>query len=101
MTEKNYIACEPLNRQLMKTDDIHIEPSLREKVRKIFEAIGLSESEAVTLFYKHVAMHDALPFEVRTQGDTNIEFWSDSEIANFGKTITQTFAPDNEDYSKW
>ncbi len=85
----------------MKTDDIHIEPSLREKVRKIFEAIGLSESEAVTLFYKHVAMCNTLPFEVRTQGDSVIEFWNDSEIENFGKTVAQTSAPDNEDYSQW
>ncbi len=85
----------------MKTDDIHIEPSLREKVRKIFEAIGLSESEAVTLFYKHIAMRNALPFDVSAKGDADNEFWSDSEIANFGKTVAHTSAPDNEDYSKW
>lgn len=85
----------------MKTDEIHIEPILREKVRKIFEAIGLSESEAVTLFYKQVAMRNALPFNIENCQTPDIAFWSDLEIENFGKTITHTSAPDNEDYAKW
>ncbi|MFQ3597149.1 MAG: type II toxin-antitoxin system RelB/DinJ family antitoxin [Chloroherpetonaceae bacterium] len=85
----------------MKTDTTHIEPTLRESARKVFDSIGLSESEAIVLFYKHVAMHKALPFDVKSQESTNIEFWSDSELENIGKTVTQTSAPDNEDYSKW
>jgi addiction module RelB/DinJ family antitoxin len=85
----------------MKTDHIHIEPVLREKVRKIFDAFGLSESEAITLFYKQVVTRNALPFDIQERGDSNLDFWSDSEVKNFGKIVTQTSAPDSEDYSKW
>lgn len=42
-----------------------IEPDLKEEVESIFHELGLSTSEAVTLFFKRVKNYRGLPFEVR------------------------------------
>lgn len=41
-----------------------IEPALKQKAEKIFTAIGVSPSDAVTMFYKQVIYRRGLPFEV-------------------------------------
>jgi DNA-damage-inducible protein J len=40
-----------------------IEPDLKKDVKVIFEKLGLSTTEAVTLFYKMVKKKNGLPFE--------------------------------------
>lgn len=49
-----------------KTDMIRarVEPDLKNEAEKIFAALGLSATEAITLFYKQVSLHHGLPFEV-------------------------------------
>jgi DNA-damage-inducible protein J len=44
---------------------IRVEPGLKSSVEHIFAALGLSSSDAVTLFYKQVELNHGLPFEVR------------------------------------
>lgn len=44
---------------------IRVEPSLKSEVETILEEIGLSTSEAVTLFFKRVKMERGIPFEVK------------------------------------
>ncbi|MHB1688282.1 MAG: type II toxin-antitoxin system RelB/DinJ family antitoxin [Ignavibacteriaceae bacterium] len=39
-----------------------LEPNLKKKAEKIFEIVGLTESEAVRLFYKNVVLTRGLPF---------------------------------------
>jgi len=39
-----------------------LEPALKKKAEKIFEIVGLTESEAVRLFYKNVVLTRGLPF---------------------------------------
>ncbi len=39
-----------------------LEPMLKKKAEKIFEIVGLTESEAVRLFYKNVVLTRGLPF---------------------------------------
>ena len=41
-----------------------LEPKLKKKAEKIFEIVGLTESEAVRLFYKNVVLTRGLPFSL-------------------------------------
>lgn len=42
--------------------EIHIDEALRAQACEIFEKMGLSEEEAVTLFYKRVITSGRMPF---------------------------------------
>lgn len=42
-----------------------IEPEIKKEAEAIFRTLGLSSTEAITLFYRQVALHHGLPFEVR------------------------------------
>ena len=41
-----------------------IEPGLKTKAEKYFDILGLSATQAITLFYKQVELHRGLPFEI-------------------------------------
>jgi DNA-damage-inducible protein J len=41
-----------------------IEPELKTKAEKYFDMLGLSTTQAITLFYKQVELHQGLPFEI-------------------------------------
>ena len=51
----------------MKTEVINtrVEPALKRSVAAALKPLGLSTSEAITLFLHQVALHKGLPFEVR------------------------------------
>ena len=42
-----------------------IDPALKKSVEGMFSQLGLSSSEAITLFYKQVELTRGLPFNVR------------------------------------
>ena len=42
-----------------------LEPDLKRDAETVFSTLGLSPTEAITLFYKQVTLHHGLPFEVR------------------------------------
>ena len=42
-----------------------LEPDLKRDAETVFSTLGLSPTEAITLFYKQVALHHGLLFEVR------------------------------------
>ncbi len=42
-----------------------IEPSLKEKVEQILDSLGLTQTEAIKLFYKQIEINQGLPFEVK------------------------------------
>ena len=52
---------------MAKTEMIRarVEPDLKDEVDGVFSELGLSATEAITLFYKQVAIHHGLPFPVR------------------------------------
>ncbi|PKN70158.1 MAG: type II toxin-antitoxin system antitoxin, RelB/DinJ family [Deltaproteobacteria bacterium HGW-Deltaproteobacteria-12] len=41
-----------------------IEPKLKTKAEKYFDILGLSTTQAITLFFKQVELHRGLPFEI-------------------------------------
>lgn len=42
-----------------------VDPALKEEVENVFEELGLSATQAITLFYQQVRLKRGLPFEVR------------------------------------
>lgn len=52
---------------MSKTEMIRarVEPRVKRDAEEIFSTLGLSATEAITLFYKQVALCRGLPFEVR------------------------------------
>ncbi len=51
----------------MKTEIINarIEPALKASAEKIFRALGMKTSEAISIFLRQVVSHRGLPFDVR------------------------------------
>ena len=52
---------------MAKTEMIRarVEPELKREAEELFSELGLSATEAITLFYKQVTLHRGLPFSVR------------------------------------
>lgn len=49
-----------------------MEPGLKQEAEKVFTKLGLSPTEAITLFYKQTVIGNALPFELRTPNDETL-----------------------------
>ena len=60
---------------MAKTEMIRarVEPELKQQAEKVFEALGLSVTEAITLYYKQVTMHQGLPFSLRIPNAETLE----------------------------
>ena len=60
---------------MAKTEMIRarVEPELKREAEELFSSLGLSTTEAITLFYKQVTLHQGLPFEVRIPNAETIE----------------------------
>jgi DNA-damage-inducible protein J len=49
---------------------IRVEPSLKSSAEHIFAALGLSASDAITIFYRQVELNQGLPFAVQLPNAT-------------------------------
>lgn len=47
------------------TLNIRIEPNLKQQAEETLNYLGLTMSEAVTLFFKQVVINDGIPFEIK------------------------------------
>ena len=60
---------------MAKTEMIRarVEPELKSQAEEVFSELGLSPTEAITLFYTQVTLHRGLPFAVRIPNAETIE----------------------------
>ena len=60
---------------MAKTEMIRarVEPDLKREAEGLFSALGLSATDAITLFYRQVTLHQGLPFDIRIPNATTIE----------------------------
>ncbi len=56
-----------------------IEPDLKEKAETIFERLGLSTTQAITLFYRQVEVHNGLPFDIVIPNETTWKTFEDTD----------------------
>jgi DNA-damage-inducible protein J len=56
----------------MKTATIRarLEPGLKKQAERVLGRVGLTTTEAITLFYRQVVLHRGLPFAVRVPNQT-------------------------------
>jgi DNA-damage-inducible protein J len=56
-----------------------MEPELKEEVDKILNELGLTTTQAVTLFYQQVRLQRGLPFEVKIPNEETAQTFRDSD----------------------
>ena len=49
-----------------------IEPELKRSTEEIFKQLGLTSTQAITLFYRQVVLNQGLPFEISLPNPTTI-----------------------------
>lgn len=73
---------------MAKTEMIRarIEPGLKKEVSSIFKTIGLSTTEAITLFYKMVKLNKGLPFEIKIPNELTLKVM---QATDEGRDLTE------------
>ena len=56
-----------------------VDPILKEEVEVILEAIGLSTTQAITLFYQQVRLSRGLPFDLRLPNVITLQTFADTD----------------------
>ncbi|MEW6076742.1 MAG: type II toxin-antitoxin system RelB/DinJ family antitoxin [Thermodesulfobacteriota bacterium] len=56
-----------------------IEPALKGKAENIFQKLGLTTTQAITLFYKQVELKKGLPFDVAIPNKITRKTFSDTD----------------------
>ncbi len=64
-----------------------VEPTLKNDVESIFKELGLTTTEAISLFYHQVKLWKGLPFEVRLPNQTTIQTFKDTDA---GKNLVHS-----------
>jgi DNA-damage-inducible protein J len=66
---------------MSKTSSIRarIEPDLKGKAEYIFQQLGLTATQAITLFYKQVELKKGLPFDVAIPNKITCKAFSDTD----------------------
>ena len=63
------------------TDRIHtrIDPDLKQDVSNILNQLGLSESDAIRMFYNQIKLYQGLPFDVRVPNKETLQAFDESD----------------------
>jgi len=56
-----------------------MEPDLKDKAEHIFRKLGLTTTQALTLFYKQVELRKGLPFDVAIPNETTRRTLADTD----------------------
>ncbi len=65
-----------------------VEPELKQEAEKVFTTLGLSPTEAITLFYKQTTLQNGLPFALRIPNDATLAAIRQVESGNGLSTYT-------------
>jgi len=57
-----------------------IDPELKTKAELVFRELGLTATQAITLFYKQVELQRGLPFIIKIPNDTTLEALEDARL---------------------
>jgi DNA-damage-inducible protein J len=57
-----------------------VEPELKEDVLDILQTLGLSLTEAITLFFKMIKLNRGLPFEVKIPNEETLAAMEDARL---------------------
>ena len=71
-----------------------IDPELKEKAQKIFDALNISMSEAISIYLTQVTLHRGIPFEIRIPNEitlTTIKETEERKSLHFADTVDELF----------
>lgn len=71
-----------------------VDPKLKKETKEVFDKLGLSTSQAITLFFKQVSMRKGLPFAVsipNAETRRAIEETLEGENLHEAKSIDELF----------
>ena len=58
-----------------------MESDLKDKAEKVFSKLGLTSTQAITLFYKQVEMRNGLPFDVIIPNETTLRTFDETDAS--------------------
>ena len=64
-----------------------IDPKLKHEAEEVFRELGLTTTQAITLFYKQVELERGLPFAVRVPNDATVEALQESRTRQHLETF--------------
>ena len=66
---------------MAKTETIRarIQPELKGKAENVFRRLGLTTTQAITLFYRQVELRNGLPFDVAIPNETTCRTFSNTD----------------------
>ena len=67
----------PMNKS--STIRARIKPDLKDKAEHIFRKLGLSTTQAITLFYKQVELRNGLPFDIAIPNETTYKTFENTD----------------------
>ena len=56
-----------------------VDPTLKEEAENILDRLGLSATQAITLFYEQVRLQKGLPFEIRLPNAVTLQTFQDTD----------------------
>jgi DNA-damage-inducible protein J len=56
-----------------------IEPDLKDRAEKVFRKLGLTSTQAITLFYKQVELRNGLPFDIVIPNKTTLRTFGETD----------------------
>ena len=56
-----------------------IDPEVKEKAQKVFDALHISMSEAISVYLTQVALHRAIPFQIRIPNEITLAALAEAE----------------------
>lgn len=68
-----------MNMNKTATVRARLEPGLKEKAEGILQRLGLSSTQAITLYYKQIEMNNGLPFDVVVPSDITKRTMDDTD----------------------
>jgi DNA-damage-inducible protein J len=56
-----------------------VDPRLKEEAENVFEELGLSVTQAITLYYQQVKLMRGIPFEIRLPNETTLQTFAETD----------------------
>jgi len=64
-----------------------VDPELKHQAEEVFRELGLTATQAITLFYRQVGLERGLPFAVRIPNDATLEALEQARTRQDLKTV--------------
>ena len=73
------------NQHKTETLNARIEPVLKSNAERIFKKLGLSNAEAIRLFYTQICLNKGLPFDIKIPNKTTLAAMRELETGSAKK----------------